>query len=200
MSKSNSIAFIDQIKGDALEVQAKIGIPAAVIIAQACLETGFGQKLCIDVKSGRNSKNLFNIKGVGPAGTVECWTTEYYDGVKHRVSAKFRAYRSYEESFADHSQLMLKKRYAPCMAVKNNPREFARKLQQCGYATDPKYAEKLIKIMEMFGLLNLKEEDTVTPEVKELIRTMAVIIERLAQGQDIKDQAEYVVPLLKKHI
>ncbi len=154
--KSDAIKFIDEIKEDALKVQASSGIPAAVIIAQACLETAFGRKLCIDIHTGQNSKSLFNIKGTGPAGSVECWTTEYYDGKKQKVLAKFRAYNSYEESFADHSKLLLKPRYAPCMAVKDNPREFAEQLQQCGYATDPKYGVKLIKIMEMFKLEGLE--------------------------------------------
>ncbi len=169
--KSEAIKFIDQIKPDALEVQTKTGIPAAVIIAQACLETGFGRRLCIDGKTKQNSRNLFNIKGAGPAGSVECWTAEYYNGKKQRVLAKFRAYNSFQESFADHSQLLLKPRYAPCLAVKENPREFAMKLQQCGYATDPNYGLKLVKIIEIFNL-----EELTSPPKQAKTEKIAIIM------------------------
>jgi len=150
--------FINQIKGHALKSQAKTGVPAAIIIAQACLETGYGKFLCKDIITGKNSLNLFNIKGDGPNGFVWCWTTEYYNGVKQKVKAKFRAYRNYEESFIDHAKLLQKPRYAPCMVVKDDPIAFAQKLQECGYATDPNYADKLIRVMKTFNLLNLKPE------------------------------------------
>ncbi|MCL4441591.1 MAG: glucosaminidase domain-containing protein [Firmicutes bacterium] len=181
--KVDAIKFIDQIKNDALAVQAKTGIPAAVIIAQACLETAFGYRICTDIKTNRNSKNLFAIKGTGPAGSVQCWTTEYYNGKMQRVLANFRAYNSYEESFADHARLMLKPRYAPCMAVKDNPAEFAMRLQQCGYATDPKYGLKLIKIMKMFNLEGLKLPDSL-PKIENI---SIVVLDKKFAGLLVND-------------
>lgn len=153
---SNPQNFINSIKDDALKYQTKFGVPASIIIAQACLETGYGKSVCKDINSGLDSKNLFNIKGEGSNGHVTVWTTEFYSGVRTKVQANFRAYKTYEDSFADHARLLLTNRYKPCMAVKNDSIKFAQKLYDCGYATDPKYASKLIWIMNQYGLLNLK--------------------------------------------
>lgn len=150
--KSAAAQFINKIKRDAYTVQSATGIPASVMIAQACYETHFGKIMLRDLKTGTNGRNLFGIKGTGPLGSVECWTDEYYKGVHHRVIAKFRAYDSYEQSFADYSELLLKPRFAPCMAVRDNHVQFALRLQECGYSGDPAYAAKLIRIMKMFDL------------------------------------------------
>ncbi|MEL7567522.1 MAG: glucosaminidase domain-containing protein [Dehalobacterium sp.] len=173
---SEAKIFIDSIKSYALANQKKVGVPAAIIIAQACLETGYGKYVCKDMDSGMDSKNLFNIKGTGPAGFVTVWTTEYIKGIATKVKAKFRAYNDYRESFEDHSRLMLTERYKPCMAVKEDPEEFARQLQKCRYATDPKYADKLIYIMKTYGLLNLKQEEVEEKMVRYgILKTFQVV-------------------------
>lgn len=149
---SPAYRFIEQIKPGALKVQSDTGIPAAVMIAQACIETNFGQNTCTDIKTRKDGKNLFRLKGTGPAGSVECRTSEYYKGVRHRVIAKIRAYNTYEESFTDYSEILRKPRYENCMAVRDNPELFARKLQECGYSTDPDYARKIIAVMDKYNL------------------------------------------------
>lgn len=132
-------------------VQEQRGIPWQVMTAQAVLETGWGRYITKDRNTGRTSHNLFNIKGAGPAGSTEAVTAEYYGGKKQTVVAKFRAYHSFEESFDDYARLLTEAlRYAPAMKAKDDPEEFARQLQACGYATDPRYAEKLISIMRGF--------------------------------------------------
>lgn len=136
----------------AKKITERFKIPWQVIVAQAVLETGWGRYISKDRKTNRDSKNLFNIKGKGPAGSVEVLTTEYYGGRPRKVVDRFRAYNTYEESFEDHAALLTQnKRYAPCMEVVDDPEEFARRLQACGYATDPKYAAKLISIMKRFA-------------------------------------------------
>lgn len=152
---SPAYRFIDEIKTGALKVESDTGIPAAVMIAQACIETNFGQNTCTDIKTRKDGKNLFGLKGTGPAGSVECWTNEYYKGVRHKVLAKIRAYATYEESFADYCEILRKPRYSPCMAVRNNPEIFAQKLQECGYSTDPDYAEKILAVMIKYNLDDL---------------------------------------------
>lgn len=146
-------SFIADVIKSAAAIQKKHSLPAAAITAQACLETGYGKHVCQDINTGQYSYNLFNIKGVGTAGSVLINTTEYYDGkTPTKVQDKFRAYNSYEESFEDYVKLISKPRYAPCRAAANDPDEYARQLQKCGYATDPNYPSKLIKIMDTYNL------------------------------------------------
>lgn len=143
--------FVRLLRPHAERVNQRTGIPVEVMLAQAALETGWLAKPTRDKTTGRDSLNLFNIKGVGPAGSVTALTTEYVRGQKVKVEAQFRAYSSYEQSFADYARLITtNKRYAPAMAVKGDPVAFARALQQCGYATDPQYAAKLVSIMRRY--------------------------------------------------
>lgn len=125
----------------AKEASARSGIPASIILAQAALETGWGASAI------GNAKNLFGIKGTGPAGSISVPTREIINGRTVTVQASFRKYNNWMESIADHGRLLQNSRYAAAMRVKNNPEQFARELQKAGYATDPQYANKLISIM-----------------------------------------------------
>jgi len=144
------IDFINSILPGATQIQQQTGIPAAVMVAQVCLETGYGQSVIA------GSFNLFNIKGTGLAGSVTVPTKEYENGQWITVKAAFRAYHNYAESFADYAALITGPgRYAPVLAARNNPDNFAQQLQACGYATDPEYATKVIWIMDHFGIAQL---------------------------------------------
>lgn len=150
--------FISMIKEDAIKLQQETGIPAAVKIAQAALETGWGRWMPVDIHTGAKSYNLFGIKhhGTDEYGYVECETYEYIKGERVKVVAKFRKYPSYLESLRDHSKFLLTNaRYKPAFAYTQNPEQFARELQKAGYATDPDYAKKLISIMRTYGLLQM---------------------------------------------
>lgn len=162
--------FIDSILPAAAAAQINTGLPGAVIIAQAIQETGYGKYVTKDKNTGKDSKNLFNIKGTGPAGSVLAKTFEYYDGKRVTVDANFRAYHNYQESFEDYMRLIMNnRRYAPAVAVKDNPAEYARALQQCGYATDPKYAEALTSLMKQWNLEERVKE--MVDELKEKDQT-----------------------------
>lgn len=137
-------AFVEKVSAEAQTVAAQTGLPAEYMVGQAALESGWGRSE-IKAADGTQSFNLFGIKaGRNWTGkTIEVTTTEYINGVPQKVKAKFRAYDSYAEGFADYAKL-----------IQNNPRyagvrqagsatEFARALQQGGYATDPAYAQKL---------------------------------------------------------
>ncbi|MEQ8174648.1 MAG: glucosaminidase domain-containing protein [Syntrophomonadaceae bacterium] len=150
--------FISEVMKKAVNIQLQHNLPAAAITAQACLETGYGEKVCTDIHTGQYSYNLFNIKGEGPAGSVLVIDTEYHRGVKKRVLARFRAYHDFDESYDDYVRLMSQERYAPCRAAGGDPDEYARQLYACGYAADPNYARDLIKIMDMYGLREMAEE------------------------------------------
>jgi flagellar protein FlgJ len=138
--------FVAQHAAAAARVAQDTGIPSAFMIGQAGHETGWG-KSEIRNADGSNSYNLFGIKaGAGWTGKVaEITTTEYgADGTAQKVTAKFRAYNSYEESFRDYARLIGESpRYAQARAQTNSVAGYASELQRAGYATDPAYAAKL---------------------------------------------------------
>jgi flagellar protein FlgJ len=131
------------------------GIPSAIILAQAALESAYLKRPVRDRKTGRNSYNIFGIKWSGEGPYIEAITHEYINGIRTPQVAKFRAYDSYDESLIDHMEFLLKyPRYIPCLRCGcKNPVEFARQLQKCGYATDPNYASMLIGTMRGMGLI-----------------------------------------------
>lgn len=134
--------------GDAARAaEAETGIPAAFMIAQAAHESGWGRRE-IRNADGSPSNNLFGIKaGLSWKGAVaEVTTTEYIDGQPRKVTAKFRAYASPAESFADYARLMkTSPRYTGVLANATSAEGFAQGLQKAGYATDPAYADKLAR-------------------------------------------------------
>ncbi|MBK7718819.1 MAG: flagellar assembly peptidoglycan hydrolase FlgJ [Giesbergeria sp.] len=137
-----------QYHSDAAErVALDSGIPSSFMLGQAGHETGWG-KSEIKNADGSTSFNLFGIKaGRGWTGKVaEVTTTEYENGVAHKVVAKFRAYNSYEDSFRDYARLINDNpRYnkAQASAKTGSATAYAAELQKAGYATDPAYAKKL---------------------------------------------------------
>lgn len=141
--------FVDRVTADAKAAEASTGIPAAFMISQAALETGWGKKE-IKMADGSNSFNLFGIKAgsnwKGP--TTEITTTEFINGKATKVKASFRAYSSYEEAFNDYAKLMKESpRYQNVVASGGSAHSFATSLQKAGYATDPQYAEKLGRVI-----------------------------------------------------
>jgi flagellar protein FlgJ len=139
--------FVQHLSGTAERVAQESGIPASFMLGQAGHETGWG-KSEIRHKDGSNSFNLFGIKaGKGWTGKVaEITTTEYINGKAQKVTAKFRAYDSYEDSFRDYARLIKESpRYekAESVAQSGSAMAYASALQKAGYATDPEYAKKL---------------------------------------------------------
>ncbi len=137
--------FVDQHGAAAAEVARESGIPASFMIGQAGHETGWGRSE-IRHADGSPSHNLFGIKATGnwKGKVAEITTTEYIDGEARKVTAKFRAYDSYADSFRDYAQLISQSpRYSQVMEQLGSVQGFASGLQKAGYATDPQYAAKL---------------------------------------------------------
>ena len=139
--------FVQSLSATAERVAQDSGIPASFMLGQAGHETGWG-KSEIKAADGSNSFNLFGIKaGKGWTGKVaEITTTEYINGKAQKVTAKFRAYDSYEDSFRDYARLINDSpRYekAQATAKTGSAEAYAAELQKAGYATDPEYAKKL---------------------------------------------------------
>ena len=147
--EKSAAGFVQQHTEAAAQAEAATGIPAAFMIAQAAHETGWGRKE-IKHADGTPANNLFGIKaGANWTGPVaEVTTTEYIGGVARKVTAKFRAYASHAESFADYARLIKDSpRYAGVVAQGSSAAGFAQGLQKAGYATDPAYAEKLTRVI-----------------------------------------------------
>jgi flagellar protein FlgJ len=142
--------FVNRMLPHALQASAATGVPPQLMLGQAALESGWGKRE-IPMADGSNSFNLFGIKaGAGWHGKVaEVMTTEYKNGVASRQVEKFRAYSSYDEAFKDYAGMMSSNpRYANVLQPGNSPADMAQALQKSGYATDPKYAEKLASVMK----------------------------------------------------
>ena len=147
--EKGAAGFVQQHGDAAAKAESATGIPAAFMLAQAAHETGWGRKE-IKHADGTPAYNLFGIKAGGnwTGPVAEITTTEYIGGVARKVTAKFRAYGSYAESFADYAKLMKDSpRYAPVLARATDASAFAHGLQKAGYATDPAYGEKLTRVI-----------------------------------------------------
>ena len=152
---SSQQAFISQLAPGAIAAQSRYGIPAAVTIAQAIDESGWGQS-ALAVRDN----NLFGIKGSGPAGSDVLPTQEFENGQWVTLSAAFRVYHNVAESIADHSELLATDpSYQQAMADRHLPDAFATDLTGV-YATDPQYGSNLIAIMRLY---NLYQYDTAAP-------------------------------------
>ncbi len=119
------------------------------MVAQAAHETGWG-KQSIRMADGSNSFNLFGIKAGADwkGASTQVVTTEYVDGLPKKLTQRFRAYSSYDESFADYARLMqTSPRYHKVLAHADSAQAFAQGLQHAGYASDPAYADKLGRII-----------------------------------------------------
>jgi flagellar protein FlgJ len=110
--------------------------------------------------NGENSFNLFGIKADGQwrGSRVVVPTIEFMDGVMQRRQAAFRAYATPAESFEDYTELIGNSpRYRQALASAADPIAYVRGLQAAGYATDPRYAEKVVAVMNSPALGALKQ-------------------------------------------
>ncbi|MBV1932413.1 MAG: flagellar assembly peptidoglycan hydrolase FlgJ [Porticoccaceae bacterium] len=146
--------FVSGVHEHAARAATELGVSKHLLIAQAALETGWGQKL-IKHGDGASSFNLFGIKASHdwPGEKVTKFTLEYKDGVAKKESARFRSYASIGESFDDYvAFLRSNPRYADALARAGSDEHYARSLQAAGYATDPHYANKILDITQQLKL------------------------------------------------
>ncbi|MFD8496564.1 glucosaminidase domain-containing protein [Amycolatopsis sp. NPDC059657] len=146
---ATATAFIDSAGPAAQRGKADYGVPASVTVAQSILESGWGRSAV--------NNNYFGIKcgssGPGPIAlgcadfiTLECCPV-------HEVLASFRTYASMEDSFRDHGLFLASRaRYAKAFAYPDDPNQFIREVHAAGYATDPGYSDKVIGLMQKYGL------------------------------------------------
>lgn len=152
----NPSEFIMRLTDAAVESRRKSGVPASITIAQAALESAWGESGL--AKAGNN---LFGIKAdsLWCGQTLTMNTKEFIKGQWMVVPALWRKYPSWQASIDDHAAFLKRNpRYKACFACTSAP-AFARALAQAGYATDPAYADKVIGLMKQHNLLNLDRGD-----------------------------------------
>lgn len=142
--------FVARMSDAAQTAAMESGVPARLIMSQAALESGWGRRE-IKFADGSTSYNVFGIKaGESWKGRVaHVMTTEYIDGAPQKMLQPFRAYNSYAEAFSDYARLIGNSPRYEQVTQTADAEEAARRIHRAGYATDPRYAEKLIGIMEM---------------------------------------------------
>lgn len=141
-------AFVRELWPAASRAGRALGVDPELLIAQAALETGWGQAIIHDGR-GRSSHNLFGIKADGrwPGLRMTVKSLEYEDGVAVPRQAQFRSYDSFAESFDDYATLVrTSPRYGDALRQASDPQAYMHALQAAGYATDPNYAAKVLDI------------------------------------------------------
>lgn len=147
-AKADIDAFVKSIWPYARQAADLLGLDPKVLMAQAALETGWGQFVAKDTNGG-SSNNLFNIKSTAEAETeaVEIKTTEYIADTPIKVNASFKKYPSIEHSFNDYVALIKGNgRYETALANTADPGRYVNELHRAGYATDPHYSSKIMAI------------------------------------------------------
>lgn len=141
-------AFVDALSPIVEPIAKELGIHPDALIAQAALETGWGQYMVHD-PLGKSSHNLFGIKADDSwQGQKARVPTIEFDGARAKKQvANFKVYDSLQESVQDYANFLNQSRYQQAREVTDQPEVFFSELQKAGYATDPAYAEKVMNIM-----------------------------------------------------
>lgn len=141
--------FVRDLLPFAEQAAERLGVDPQVLIAQAALETGWGQRVIRDGR-GVSSNNLFGIKATGgwQGDRLNIPTLEYEQGIARRRQENFRAYPDLAEGFADYVNLISgSERYGAAVEQAADPDAYLDALQEAGYATDPDYASKIKAIL-----------------------------------------------------
>ena len=143
VSKNTVEDYIGLYSGAAMQSMKTYGIPASIKLAQGILESGSGNgTLC------RTANNHFGIK------CKEEWTGETVSHTDDAPDECFRKYHSAMESYNDHSEFLANRVYYKNLFTldKSDYSAWAKGLKKAGYATDPRYPQKLISIIERYKL------------------------------------------------
>jgi len=144
-SKYSTEDYIAIYKNTAIHLMKKNGIPASIILAQGILESSNGNS-----ELARNANNHFGIK------CTSDWNGKTYTMDDDKRNECFRRYPNADASFKDHSEFLKRSRYAHLFDLGTEDyKGWARGLKKAGYATNPKYPQLLITIIEKYRLYKL---------------------------------------------
>ncbi|KAI3490829.1 hypothetical protein L1887_44991 [Cichorium endivia] len=165
----DSKGFLAQLSLPARLASEQSGVPHHLILAQAALESGWGQRQ-IRKENGEPSFNIFGVKASsswkGP--TTEITTTEYENGAAVKVKAKFRVYSSYLEALSDYVGLLSRNPRYTAVTQAATAEQGAQALQNAGYATDPNYARKLTSMIQQLKSMGEKVSKAYSTDIENL--------------------------------
>ena len=157
-------AFIARAARAARATAKEYGVPAAVTLAQAALESDWGRAHMGEANNyfGIKAYDKGGVPQIGPIakGFVTLPTREVVNGRSITVNARFRSYASMADSFRDHANfLKVNSRYAPAFAHTGDPDAFARAIAKAGYATDPLVRRQADRADAAVQALRLRQAD-----------------------------------------
>lgn len=171
--------YVERFKDIAIKEMLKSGIPASITLAQGMLESASGNSTL-----AREANNHFGIKCHGG------WTGKTILKDDDAVGECFRYYNSAEESYRDHSEFLKRSHYAFLFDLdRNDYKGWARGLKKAGYATNPRYPELLISLIERYGLDRYDREESVLAKANREERVLAQIAEK-----PVQNKVEIVIP------
>ena len=187
-------AYISQYASWAIEEQQRVGIPASITLAQGIYETGAGESVL-----ATQANNHFGIK------CKKEWRGETFAHTDDAPNECFRKYKSAKDSYKDHSDYLKNSvRYAELFSFDvSNYMAWAKGLKKCGYATNPAYAQKLIKMVEDYDLqqytlaANGQRKNEIVPveekELKSVSEEQSVPEKKAIPITEAADKAQAVV-------
>ncbi len=171
VNKYSAEAYIERFREIAIKEMNSYGIPASITLAQGLLESGNGNS-----SLARDANNHFGIKC-----TPE-WKGKTILKDDDQKDDCFRVYTSPEESFRDHSEFLKRKRYAPLFELsKNDYRGWAEGLKEAGYATNPRYAELLITLVDRYDLSKYDRKEGYVEKIKREDKVLTEIVRNIPE-------------------
>jgi LysM repeat protein/uncharacterized FlgJ-related protein len=151
-----TLNYIETFKTVAIEEMNKYGIPASITLAQGILESGSGNS-----SLAKYANNHFGIK------CTSDWNGKGYYKDDDKADDCFRVYKDARESYKDHSAFLKRKRYSFLFELdKNDYKNWARGLKQAGYATNPKYPDLLIGVIDRYQLYQYDQSESEKDKIK----------------------------------
>jgi hypothetical protein len=179
--------YIDRFKAIAIQEMNLYGIPASVTLAQGLFESGNGNG-----DLARIANNHFGIK------CTSDWKGKSYYKDDDQVNDCFRVYDRPEDSFRDHSEFLKRKRYAKLFELdKNDYVGWANGLKEAGYATNPKYPQLIIGVIQKYSLDQYDRPEGTVQKIKREDRVLTEINQNI--GKAIKDSLVQATPANKTY-
>ena len=180
-----SLQYIDRFKTIAIQEMNLYGIPASITLAQGLYESGSGNS-----ELAKNANNHFGIK------CTSDWTGKSYYKDDDSHNDCFRVYDTPEQSFRDHSNFLKRKNYAHLFELdKNDYQGWAYGLKAAGYATNPKYPQLIIGIIQKYNLDQYDRPEGEVQKIKREDRVLNQIDQNI--GKATKDSIIQTTPASK---
>lgn len=171
ISKYSTDTYISRFQTIAITEMNSYGIPASITLAQGILESGNGNS-----SLAREANNHFGIKCTSE------WSGKTILKDDDQKDDCFRVYSTAEESFRDHSEFLKRKRYASLFELdKNDYRGWASGLKEAGYATNPRYAELLISLIERYDLSRFDRKESKMEKIKREDKVLTEIVKNIPE-------------------